>query len=171
MYCQSDPTLCCSRPVKYSEWDVWHQQSAQPQEQVQEQVQEQEQVQVRVPLRKDNDKDKEYGTTFWQLEINCSFSIYNIIDTITLICYLTIATSMYLGSVGSPPTPVPMESQWIRNAIHMTANSIGLSVAYFMQKTAVTFGGCTMGSEYLLITFEDLVDPLLSKLSLPTLKR
>ena len=78
---------------------------------------------------------------------------------------------MYLGSVGSPPTPVPMESQWIRNAIHMTANSIGLSVAYFMQKTAVTFGGCTMGSEYLLITFEDLVDPLLSKLSLPTLKR
>ena len=53
----------------------------------------------------------------------------------------------------------------------MTANSIGLSVAYFMQKTAVTFGGCTMGSEYLLITFEDLIDPLLCKLSLPTLKR
>ena len=98
-------------------------------------------------------------------------SLSKYVHIIILISYLTIFSFLFQAPVEGPPPPVPMESQWIRNAIHMTANSIGLSVAYFMQKTAVTFGGCTMGSEYLLITFEDLIDPLLSKLSLPTLKR
>lgn len=86
--------------------------------------------------------------------------------------FLIIDSPTYPASVESPSaSSPPLESQWVRNAIHMTANSIGLSVAYFMQKTAVTFGGCTMGSEYLLATIEDLIDPLFSRLCLPTLKR
>jgi hypothetical protein len=55
--------------------------------------------------------------------------------------------------------------------MHMVGNSIGLSVAYFMQRTAVTFGGCMMGSEFLLTSFEELADPLLDRLTLPTLRR
>ena len=60
---------------------------------------------------------------------------------------------------------------WIQSMMHMVGNSIGLSVAYFMQKTSVTFGGCMMGSEYLLQSFEELADPLLERVALPTLKR
>ena len=60
---------------------------------------------------------------------------------------------------------------WIQSMMHMMGNSIGLSVAYFMQKTSVTFGGCMMGSEYLLQSFEELADPLLERVALPTLKR
>lgn len=63
------------------------------------------------------------------------------------------------------------ENQWLQSIMHMVGNSIGLSVAYFMQKTSVTFGGCMMGSEYLLQSFEELADPLLDRLALPTLKR
>ena len=63
------------------------------------------------------------------------------------------------------------ENQWLHSIMHMVGNSIGLSVAYFMQKTSVTFGGCMMGSEYLLQSFEELADPLLDRLALPTLKR
>ena len=63
------------------------------------------------------------------------------------------------------------ENQWMQSIMHMVGNSIGLSVAYFMQKTSVTFGGCMMGSEYLLQSFEELADPLLERVALPTLKR
>ena len=75
------------------------------------------------------------------------------------------------GGPDSKAGPGSTENQWIRSLMHMVGNSIGLSVAYFMQKTAVTFGGCMMGSEFLLTSFEELADPLLDHLTLPTLKR
>ena len=70
-----------------------------------------------------------------------------------------------------PPLDNIVDNQWVLNTFHMAGNSVGLTIAYFMQKTAVTFGGCMMGSEYLLSSFEELVDPLLAKLNLPTLHR
>ena len=64
-----------------------------------------------------------------------------------------------------------VQKQWVKHLMHMVGNSIGLSLAYMMQRTAVTFGGCMMGSEYLLTSFEELADPVLNHLKLPTLKR
>ena len=58
---------------------------------------------------------------------------------------------------------------WVRYTVQVIGNSIGLSISYLMQKTSLMFGGCIMGSEYILNSFEKMVDPLLMRSNLPTL--
>lgn len=60
--------------------------------------------------------------------------------------------------------------KWTKTVIQVVGNSLGLSLSYFMQKISLMFGACTMGSEYLLSGFEDLVDPALERMRLPTLR-
>jgi hypothetical protein len=81
----------------------------------------------------------------------------------------TSTTSTQLTRTNDQDGTVSNE-EWLRSAIKFIGNSIGLSIAYAMQKTSIAFGGCVMGSEYIISAFEDLVDPFLEKNKLPSLR-
>ena len=60
--------------------------------------------------------------------------------------------------------------KWTKTVIQMVGNSMGLFFSYTMQKISLMFGACTMGSDYLLSSFEEIVDPALERMRLPTLR-
>jgi hypothetical protein len=73
------------------------------------------------------------------------------------------------GTVQVSPETAKKLDEWLRTIVHVVSQGIGLTVAYTMQAASITFSGCVLGSEFILESFEDLVDPQLRRAKLPTL--
>jgi uridylate kinase len=65
---------------------------------------------------------------------------------------------------------VENNSAWWKTASQTVAHASGMIAAYFLKRTAAIVSACALGSKMVAEATEEVLDPLLIRLSLPTLK-
>lgn len=62
------------------------------------------------------------------------------------------------------------ERDWAGPTARFIGNCVGVAIAYMLEKASLTFSACTLGSEMVVEALENICDPLLAKMDLPTLQ-
>lgn len=65
---------------------------------------------------------------------------------------------------------VDTHPEWIQTGGKLFAKTLGVVIAFVMDKATNVFSACSMGSSMIVNAVEELVDPILVQLGLPTLE-
>lgn len=81
-----------------------------------------------------------------------------------------IAAIHHTPGLDAASTFINTHPDWVQTTGKFVSRSIGVLIAFVMNRAAHVFSACSIGSNMIVEAAQEILDPLLEKLELPTLK-